>query len=71
MLHRNELNSSTTYTWFLLTNTPTDIKNKLRKGMISQKKAFMLRASHERVKELKMGIDIMEEVKEHVINFSP
>ncbi len=35
LLLKHNLNPSTTYRWFLATRVPTDIKEKLAKGMIS------------------------------------
>jgi len=58
---KEELNCTTLYKWYLLTRSPSDVKFKLRKGIISQKQAFRMNANRKRVKELTIGLELMEE----------
>jgi hypothetical protein len=57
------LNPSTSYRWFLATRVPADIKEKLSKGQISQKKALEISANRKRVKQSNVGLLMMEEIR--------
>ncbi|MBI4152105.1 hypothetical protein HY495_00205 [Candidatus Woesearchaeota archaeon] len=63
LLLRLNLNPSTTYRWFLAARIPGDIKEKLAKGMISQKKALEIAANRKRVKESNTGLLMIEEIR--------
>ena len=60
---KNNLNPCTTYRWFLATRLPSDIKEKLAKGQIGQKKAMQISANRRRVKNNNMGLLMMEEIR--------
>lgn len=62
-LLKEELNPATVYKWYLLTRTPDDVKQKLRLGIISQKKALKLNAGRIRYKEMQAGFDLMEQCR--------
>ena len=66
LLLKENLNANTVYKWYLLTRSPADIKHKLRKGVISQKQAFRINANRKRVKELTIGLELMEEARAFV-----
>jgi hypothetical protein len=63
LLLKEDINCSTLYKWYLLTRSPSDVKMKLRKGIISQKQAFRMNANRKRVKELTIGLELMEEAR--------
>jgi len=63
LLLRMNLNPSTTYRWFLASRVPSDIHEKLTKGLISQKKALEIAANRRRVKESNTGLLMMEEIR--------
>jgi hypothetical protein len=63
-LIRNKLNPSTTYRWFLATRVPEDIKDKLRKGQISYKKAMEISYNRKKVRESNTGLLMLEEILE-------
>lgn len=63
LLLKLELNPSVVYRWFLATRVPADIKEKLAKGQISQKKALEISANRKRVKESNVGLLMMEEIR--------
>ncbi len=63
LLLKLDLNPSTTYRWFLATRVPSDIKEKLEKGQISQKKALEISANRKRVKQSNIGLLMMEEIR--------
>lgn len=60
---RNGLNPSTTYRWFIATRMPSDVKDKLIKGQLSQKKAMQIAANRRRVKMSNQGILLIEELR--------
>ena len=60
---KNNLNPCTTYRWFIATRIPADIKDKLVKGQLSQKKAMEISANRRRVKESNAGLLMMEEIR--------
>ena len=62
-LLKNKLNPCTTYRWFIACRLPSDIKEKLAKGQIGQKKAMYIAANRRRVKDSNMGLLMMEEVR--------
>jgi hypothetical protein len=62
-LLKYNLNPCTTYRWFIATRIPSDIKDKLSKGMISQRKAMEISANRRRVKESNHGLLMMEELR--------
>ena len=63
LLFKLNLNPSTAYRWFLATRVPSDIKEKLEKGLISQRKAMEISANRKRVKESNIGLLMMEEIR--------
>ncbi|OIO63014.1 hypothetical protein AUJ83_01910 [Candidatus Woesearchaeota archaeon CG1_02_33_12] len=63
-LIRNDVNPATVYKWFCLTMMPNDLFHQLGTGRISQKRALMLNAKRRRDKEIAMGLEIMEIVRE-------
>lgn len=65
-LLKNTLNPSTTYRWFLATRLPSDIKEKLTKGQIGQKKAMEISANRRRVKNSNTGLLMMEEIRNKI-----
>lgn len=58
-----KLNPSTLYRWFLATRVPADIKEKLSKGLIGQKKALEISANRRRVRESNVGLLMIEEIR--------
>src|SRR3989344_3980155 len=63
LLLKMNLNPGTAYRWFLATRVPFDIKEKLEKGMISQRKAMEISANRKRVRESNIGLLMMEEIR--------
>lgn len=61
-LLKNKLNPSTTYRWFLATRVPEDIKDKLKQGRLSYKKALEISANRRRKRESNTGLLMMEEI---------
>ena len=62
-LLKNNLNPCTTYRWFIATRVPDDIKDKLEKGQIGQKKAMQISANRRRVKRSNKGLLMIEEIR--------
>ncbi|MBS3107015.1 hypothetical protein J4419_05130 [Candidatus Woesearchaeota archaeon] len=60
---RSDLNPSTAYRWFIATRVPLDIKEKLERGLISQKKAMEISANRRKVKHSNLGLLMMEELR--------
>jgi hypothetical protein len=60
---KNNLNPSTTYRWFIATRLPSDIKEKLSKGQLSQKNAMQIAANRKRVKHANQGLLLLEELR--------
>lgn len=63
-LLRNKLNPSTTYRWFLVVRVPSDVKEKLEKGLISVKKALEINRNRKKAQESSTGLLILEEMRE-------
>lgn len=61
-LLKNKLNPSTTYRWMLACRVPSDIKDKLKQGRLSYKKALQISANRKRVRESNQGLLMMEEI---------
>ena len=61
-LLKKKLNPSTTYRWMLTCRVPSDIKDKLRQGRLSYKKALQIASNRKRVRESNQGLLMMEEV---------
>ena len=59
---KNNLNPSTTYRWFLACRIPSDIREKLQKGKLSFKKAFMIADNRKRAKMSNTGLLMIEEI---------
>jgi hypothetical protein len=59
-LLKNKLNPSTTYRWFVACRIPSDIKEKLKQGRVSFKKAFEIADNRKRAKESNTGLLMME-----------
>lgn len=62
-LMKNKLNPSTTYRWFLATRVPEDVKDKLKKGQLSYRKAMEISYNRKRVRESNIGLLMMEEMR--------
>jgi len=62
-LLRNKINPSTIYRQFLATRVPEDIKEQLENGNISYKKAMETSYNRKRVRECKIGFDMLEEMR--------
>lgn len=62
-LLRNNLKPSTIYRQFLATRVPEDIKDQLQKGNISYKKAMETSYNRKRVRECRIGFDMLEEMR--------
>ncbi len=60
---KNNLNPSTTYRWFIATRLPQDIREKLAKGQIGQRKAMEISANRRRTKNSVNGLIMMEEIR--------
>lgn len=61
-LLKHNLNPSTTYRWFVACRIPSDIKEKLAKGQISFKKAFLIADNRKKSKMSNTGLLMIEEV---------
>jgi len=62
-LLKNNINPSTVYRWFLACRVPEDIKDKLKKGQLSYKKAMEISYNRKRVRESNIGLLMMEEMR--------
>ena len=62
-LLKSKLNPSTTYRWLIATRLPQDIREKLAKGQIGQKKAMEISANRRNVKMSNMGLLMMEDIR--------
>lgn len=62
-LLKNNLNPSTTYRWFLAVRVPEDIKEKLKRGQISYKKAMEISYNRKRVRQSNLGLLMLEEMR--------
>ena len=60
---KNNLKPSTTYRWFIATRLPQDVREKLSKGQIGQKKAMEISANRRRTKDSTEGLLMMEEIR--------
>jgi hypothetical protein len=65
-LLKSKLNPSTTYRWFIATRLPQDIREKLAKGQIGQKKAMEISANRRNVKLSNMGLLMTEEIRKTI-----
>ena len=61
-LLKNHLNPSTTYRWFIACRMPSDIKEKLQKGKISFRKAFLIADNRKKSKMSSTGLLMIEEI---------
>jgi len=61
-LLKNHLNPSTTYRWFIACRMPSDIKEKLEKGKISFRKAFLIADNRKKSKMSSTGLLMIEEI---------
>ena len=57
------LNPSTTYRWFIATRLPQDVREKLAKGQIGQRKAMEIASNRRRTKNSVKGLMMMEEIR--------
>jgi hypothetical protein len=62
-LLKNKLNPCTTYRWFLATRIPEDVKDKLRQGKISQRKAMEISANRKKARIGSKGTLIIEQLR--------
>ena len=62
-LLKEDFSPATIYKWVLLSSSPSDIKMKLREGLISQKKALNLRARKQIWREVQLGSEILKEAR--------
>ena len=60
---KHNLNPSTTYRWFIATRLPQDIREKLAKGQIGQRKAMEISANRRNTKNSVTGLLMMEEIR--------
>lgn len=63
-LIKNGLNPSTVYRWFLASRIPSDIQDQLKKGKISQRKAFEIASNRLRNRISSEGLIMMEEIRD-------
>jgi len=59
---KNKLNPSTTYRWFVACRLPADVKEKLEKGQVSFKKAFLIADNRKKSKMSNTGLIMIEEI---------
>jgi hypothetical protein len=59
---KNKLNPSTTYRWFVGCRLPSDVREKLEKGKISFKKAFLIADNRKKSKMSNTGLIMIEEI---------
>lgn len=64
LLIKEKLNPSTVYRWLLATRIPSDIMDKLRKGMISQKKAYEIALNRRKNLRSAQSLLLMESVRD-------
>lgn len=62
-LLKNNLNPSTSYRWFLAVRVPEDIKEKLKRGNFSYKKAMQIAYNRKRIRDTNKGILLLEEMR--------
>jgi len=67
-LLKNNLNPSTTYRWFVACRLPSDIKEKLKDGKVSFKKAFLIADNRKKSKLSNEGLLMMEEINNIVVS---
>jgi len=67
-LLKNKLNPSTTYRWFVACRMPSDIKEKLQKGKISFRKAFLIADNRKKSKMSSTGLLMIEEINNLVLS---
>ena len=60
------LNPATVYRWFLAVRVPSDVMDKLRKGLISQKKAYEISVNRRRNQKSSDVVILMESRREMV-----
>lgn len=60
LLLRNGYNPSTVYKWFLITKVPEDILGRIRRQEISQKQALRMACNRRHLKEVNLGLQLME-----------
>ena len=59
---KHNLNPSTTYRWFIACRIPSDIKDKLKQGKISFRKAFLIADNRKKSKMSNTGLLMIEEI---------
>jgi len=64
LLLKQGLNPSTVYRWFLAARIPSDVMWKLRKGKISQKKAYEISVNRKRNQKSSDNLIMMEMMRE-------
>src|SRR3989344_1224783 len=65
-LLKNELNPSPTYRWFIACRMPSDIIEKLQKGKLSFRRAFLIADNRKKSKLSNTGLLMMEEINNTV-----
>lgn len=61
-LLKNELSPATTYRWFIACRMPSDIIEKLQKGKLSFRRAFLIADNRKKSKLSSTGLLMMEEI---------
>lgn len=59
---KNDINPSTAYKWFVGCRIPSDLKEKLAKGKVSFKKAYLIADNRKKSKLSNTGLIMMEEI---------
>lgn len=63
LLLQEKINPSVCYRWFLASRIPSDVMDKLRKGQISQNKAYEIAVNRKRNKLSSDGLILMENMR--------
>lgn len=63
LLLKEGINPSTSYRWFLAARIPSDVMDKLRKGLISQKKAYEISINRRRNQKSSDVLLLMENIR--------
>ncbi len=69
LLIREGLNVSTVYRWFLACRIPSDIMDKLRKGLISQKKAYEIALNRKKNQKSAQTLLLMENIRQIIMRY--
>ena len=64
LLLKEGMNPSTCYRWFLATRIPSDVMDKLRRGQISQNKAYEISVNRRRNQKSSDKLLLMENMRE-------